>query len=97
MAPQREERRPESDNSWHLDKKVNITHILATLALAASIFAWGSRVEQRVALVEAVNVRQAHVDNVQDQELRRYVVEIRQDIRDLSQKLDKLIENGSRK
>lgn len=82
----------DADTAWHLDKKVNISHILATLTLAVAIFTWGSKIEQRIALVEASAVRQQAVDQAQDQEFRRSVVEMREDIRDLSRKIDKLIE-----
>ena len=82
--------------SWHLEKKVNISVIVALLLLAISIFTWGSKIEQRVALVEASTTRQAQVDTAQDQEFRRYVVEMREDIRDLSRKIDKLIESRGR-
>jgi hypothetical protein len=61
-----------TDSAWHLDKKVNISHIIATLMLAAAIFTWGSKIEQRIALVEASSTRQAQVDQAQDQEFRRY-------------------------
>jgi hypothetical protein len=84
------------DSAWHLDKKVNISHIIATLTLAGAIFAWGSKIEQRVALMEAASHRQSQVDQAQDQEFRRYVVEMREDIRDLSRKIDKLIEARAR-
>jgi len=83
----------QDDGAWHLDKKVNISHIIATLTLAGAIFAWGSKIEQRVALVESAAVRQQAIDQAQDQEFRRYVVEMRDDIRDLSRKIDKLIES----
>jgi len=76
-----------------LDKKVNISHIIATLMLAAAIFTWGSKIEQRIAIVEASSTRQAQVDQAQDQEFRRYVVEMREDIHELSRKIDKLIES----
>ena len=79
-------------SSWHLDKKVNISHIIATLMLAAAMFTWGGKIEQRIALVEASATRQAQVDQGQDQEFRRYVVEMRDDIHELSRKIDKLIE-----
>ena len=82
----------DADTAWHLDKKVNISHILATLTLAGAIFTWGSKIEQRIALVEASAVRQQAVDQAQDQEFRRSVVEMRDDIRELSRKIDKLIE-----
>ena len=81
------------DTAWHLDKKVNLSHIVATLMLAAAIFTWGSKIEQRIALVESAAVRQAQVDQAQDQEFRRSVVEMRDDIRELSRKIDKLIES----
>jgi len=83
----------EPEASWHLDKKVNISHIIATLMLAAAIFTWGSKIEQRIAIVEASSTRQAQVDQAQDQEFRRYVVEMRDDIHELSRKIDKLIES----
>ena len=80
-----------------MDKKVNISHILATLTLAAAIFTWGSKIEQRLALVESSTARQAQVDQAQDQEFRRYVVEmredVREDVREMSRKIDKLIES----
>ena len=84
------------DGAWHLDKKVNISHIIATLMLAAAIFTWGSKIEQRISLVEEKAGRQAQVDQAQDQEFRRSVVEMREDIRDLSRKIDKLIESRGR-
>ena len=84
---------PKEDTAWHLDKKVNLSHIVATLMLAAAIFTWGSKIEQRVALVEEKASRQAQTDQAQDQEFRRYVVEMREDIRELSRKIDKLIES----
>ena len=79
-------------SSWHLDKKVNVSHIIATLMLAAAIFTWGSKIEQRVALVEASAQRQEQVDVAQNAESRRYAAEMRDDIRELSRKMDKLIE-----
>ena len=89
---QSEQESRSKDSAWHLDKKVNLSHIVATLTLAAAIFTWGSKIEQRIALVEASATRQAQVDQAQDQEFRRHVVEMRDDIRELSRKLDKLTE-----
>ena len=90
---QSEQESRSNDSAWHLDKKVNLSHIVATLTLAAAIFMWGSKIEQRIALVEASSTRQAQVDQAQDQEFRRSVVEMREDIRELSRKIDKLIDS----
>ena len=88
-APKPDER---TDTAWHLDKKVNLSHIVVTLTLAAAIFTWGSKLEQRVALVEATAARQEQVDQTQNAEAHRYALEMHENIRDLSRKIDKLIE-----
>ena len=93
MPAQKQQDSGAGDSAWHLDKKVNISHIIATLMLAAAFFTWGSKIEQRIALVEASATRQAQVDQAQDQEFRRYVVEMREDIHEMSRKIDKLIES----
>lgn len=89
------EKPPADDGRWHIDRTVNISHIIATLLLAAAVFSWGSRIEQRIALVEAQAARQNVIDQTQDQEFRRYVVEMREDIRSLAGKIDRLIEKGT--
>lgn len=38
---------------WHLDKRLNVSHLLTTLALATSIFVWASAIERRVSVHDA--------------------------------------------
>lgn len=47
-------RRRESlpDNTWHLDKRINVSHLVATVLLFAGLMAWGSRVDTRLAVLE---------------------------------------------
>lgn len=40
------------DSEWHLDKRVNISIVVALLLQAASIIWWGSAMSQRVANLE---------------------------------------------
>ena len=35
-------------SNWHLDKRINIGHVLTTLALAVSVVVWMLRMESRV-------------------------------------------------
>jgi len=35
---------------WHIDKTVNISHMLATLTVVTGLFWWGSDIEKQVAL-----------------------------------------------
>lgn len=63
-----EQSRDPSTSEWHMDKRVNVTHLLATIGLAASVFWWGAKLEERVALME---MRQrAVLDRVQRSESR---------------------------
>ena len=41
------------DRHWHLDKRLNIGHLLTTLSLAGAIFIWASAIEKRVSVHDA--------------------------------------------
>jgi hypothetical protein len=43
----------DNDPHWHLDKRLNLGHLLTTLALATSIFVWASAIERRVSVHDA--------------------------------------------
>ena len=34
--------------SWHLDKRLNVSHLVTTLVLAVGVFTWASGIEQRI-------------------------------------------------
>ncbi|WP_233252281.1 hypothetical protein [Saccharospirillum sp. MSK14-1] len=78
---------------WHVDKSVSVGHILTTLLIAVSAFSWGSAVDQRVAsnaqaiqyLSESINDTNSRFDT--------YRSDIRQDLRDINAKLDRIIES----
>ena len=38
---------------WHTDRNLTVTHLLATLALAAGLLKWGMSIDSRMAVVEA--------------------------------------------
>lgn len=81
---------------WSLDKRVNISHILATVVMAVGLVMWGGRLETKVEiaqlLLEERAKQQAVIDAKQDQalinallQLRTEMTEIKQAIRDLNQ------------
>lgn len=39
-------------HGWHLDKRLNVGHILTTLSIVLGAFVWGSTMEKRIALLE---------------------------------------------
>lgn len=80
---------------WHLDKRVNLSHIFATLALAAGMFSWGSAVDKRVAVLEThqqqidkENQRQDDTANETLRLLRDEVREMRGELRGLRDTLN---------
>ena len=37
---------------WHLDKTLNVSHLLTTVVIAGSLFAYANNMERRVAILE---------------------------------------------
>ncbi len=84
---------------WTLDKRLNVGHLLTTVALAASIFAWGAAIERRTAVLEEKARAQVDRDSAQDMAganavllLRNEFSELRNEIRETNRKLDRYLE-----
>ena len=41
--------------TWHLNKQLNLSHIVATVMIISGLFVWGSKLEERISLVERSN------------------------------------------
>lgn len=84
----------QEDTHWHLDKKVPITLILTILLhLGVSIW-WARGLESRLATVERDQARQERRDDLQDNEARAAVLQLRNQLDRIDTKLDRLIEKG---
>ena len=69
--------------AWHLDKRVNVSHIVATLMLAVSVFAWANAIDRRVSVIEA-QVTAAKEDNRrQDEQSNEALRLVRDEMREL--------------
>ncbi len=83
--------------SWHLDKTISVGHLVSTVIIAVSVLSWAVTLDKRV---EQNSLNIAHLkeqlakDQRQVQELR---LEIKQDLRDINAKLDRLIENQAKR
>lgn len=87
------------DRHWHLDKRLNLGHLITTASLAAAIMWWGAAMDRRVAVLEAAASVQAGTDTRQDADLHRALAAmkeesrlLRDELRDTGRKLDRLIE-----
>lgn len=83
---------------WHVDKRVSVSHLLATATLAAGLVQWGTAIDSRVALLEtrlqAESVAQAKTDESQDRQREAAVQAVASRLDRIEDKLDRLIEGG---
>jgi ribosomal 30S subunit maturation factor RimM len=82
------------DTSWHLDKRVNVGHILTTLSLAGMMVAWSMGIETRIAK-QSVLIEQ-NAKQIEQSELRhaQSIDNVMTVINRIDDKLDRLIERN---
>lgn len=73
----------ENINHWSLDKRVNISHMLATTALLLGLFQWGNKMDTRVTTLEANLISEEAANALLYKRLER-----------IEDKLDRLIEKA---
>ena len=68
---------------WHLKKEIQVTHVVSTLLLVGAVFAYVSKIDQRLTVVETQWIAQRDAAAVQRVQLER-----------MDAKLDRLIERS---
>lgn len=68
---------------WHLKKEIQVTHIVSTLMLVGAVFAYVSKIDQRLTIVETQLMAQRDASVLQRAQLER-----------MDAKLDRLIERS---
>ena len=68
---------------WHLKKEIQVTHVVSTLLLVGAVFAYVSKIDQRLTVVETQLIAQRDAAVVQRVQLER-----------MDAKLDRLIERS---
>ena len=85
--------------SWHLDKRVNVSLIIAIAAQAIGLIVWGTSITERVRVVESTLITRSPVVERFFQ-VEADVAGIRRTTAErldrIENKLDRLIENGGR-
>lgn len=91
------------NKNWHLEKSVSLGHLLTTIVLVLGLIGGYAQFSNRVAVLETqqgeINMRlmrileaQTAVDTRQDTQYQVLREEIRDDLRGLAQKIDRLSE-----
>jgi hypothetical protein len=81
---------------WHLDKRVQISHILATITCAAAVAAYVGQLKTDVELLKKGAVDQIERDTRQDSALRDSVAQLNMRLDRIESKLDRVIEDRRR-
>lgn len=84
--------RRQTDDSWHLDKKVPISLIVAVL-VQAGMGIWAiADIKKDVELLKVESVRQHERDERQDKSTSEAVLLLRQQLERMESKIDRLVE-----
>lgn len=85
----------EGSRHWHLDKRLNLGHLLTTIVLAISLFGWANAMDRRVSVLEAQLVAASAASGKVEQSaketatlLREDIRALREEMREVSRKLD---------
>ena len=84
----------DESSSWHLSKSVPITLIVAIIAQTVSLVWFISKIDSRITTLENTVILQRERDNTQDLAAREALSSLRNDIKELDRKLDRLIERA---
>lgn len=90
-------------NRWKWDKHVNVAHILTTLAMVGSIFAWINATDKRITVVEErLSANQTLTQTINSAAaaqialMREEFKSLRDEISRTNDKLDRMIQNQLR-
>jgi len=90
----------ERNEGWHVDKRVSVSHLLATATLAVGLIQWGSAIELRMSQletrIEVERQAQASIDSAQDTARASAVTAVAARLDRIEDKLDRLIEGDHR-
>lgn len=77
---------------WHLKREIQIGHLITTLTVAAAATMYITKLEQRIAIMEAQVVEQRARDQRQDESVKDAIQLLRYQLERMDNKLDKLID-----
>lgn len=74
---------------WHLDRTISISHILTTVSAIGAALIFASKLDTRVSLLEQASAQQ-------QRDISDFKSVVREDLKSINGKLDRLIERGSK-
>lgn len=87
----------EPTQDWHLDRRLQITHILSTLTLGVGAVLYVGDIRKDVEVLKAQTALQAARDQRQDQDIATRQQDLQTRLDRIDEKLDWLIESRPRR
>ena len=72
---------------WHLDKTLNASHMLTTVLIAGSLFAYANNMDKRVAVLEEKMQAQAVQNQQSAADVKELATDVKHELRLLRQEL----------
>ena len=72
---------------WHLDKTLNVSHLLTTVVIAGSLFAYANNMDRRVAVLEEKMQSQAIQNQQSAADVKELASDVKHELRLLRQEL----------
>ena len=76
---------------WHLDKTLNVSHLLTTVVIAGSLFAYANNMDRRVAILEEKMQVQSQENKRASDEVRELAADVKHELRLLRTELLRLM------
>ncbi len=93
MNEQRDnQHRDDNRRKWHVEKSINVGHVLTTLSLALAAVIYATTMDKRVTVLESQQSSQASTQRDTDTKQDQMIAAVREDLKEISRKLDRLIE-----
>lgn len=80
---------------WHLDKTLNVSHLLTTAIIAGSLFAYANNMDKRVAVLEEKMQAQAIQNQQSAADVKELATDVKHELRLLRQELLSMMRNKS--
>lgn len=80
------------DLGWHIKKEIQLGHLVSTIVIAISVVLYVSKLEQRIALIEAQVATQRDRDDRQDKSTGDALSLLRAQLERMETKLDRVLE-----
>ncbi|EEG08233.1 hypothetical protein [Pseudogulbenkiania ferrooxidans] len=81
-----------STAGWQFEKRINLGDILSSVALVGTLAVFMITLDKRVTVLEEKQTQQVAIDRQQDERVKDLNNEVKGELKDISAKLDKLVE-----